>query len=99
MAKKLSFGNKPRPANADEWVEGSAARPTPPAPAPASVEAPAPAETPPARRTARAAKGGLKRLTIDLDKDLHTRIKIACTKRGTSMVEEISKVLEEKFPA
>ena len=94
MAKKLSFGNKPRPANADEWVEGGAARSKPPAPAPASPEAPAPAETPPARRPARA----LKRLTLDLDKDLHTRIKIACTKRGTSMVEEISRVLEEKFP-
>ena len=95
MAKKLSFGNKPRPANADEWVEGGAARSNPPAAAPKLPEAPAPAETAPARRPARA----LKRLTLDLDKDLHTRIKIACTKRGTSMVEEISKVLEEKFPA
>ena len=96
MGKKLSFGNKPRPASADEWVEGGAASSKTPTPASASApaEARAPAETAPARQPARA----LKRLTLDLDKDLHTRIKIACTKRGTSMVEEITKVLEEKFP-
>jgi hypothetical protein len=82
--KKLSFGSKPRPANADEWVEGNASsgREMPPAPGPATA--------PP--------KGELKRLTLDLDKGLHRRIKSACAVRGTTMVEEITKLLEREFP-
>jgi ParG len=40
-----------------------------------------------------------KRLTLDLDEDLHRRIKLACTVRGSTMVEEITKLLEKEFRA
>jgi hypothetical protein len=39
-----------------------------------------------------------KRLTLDLFDDLHRRIKVACSIRGTTMVEEITKLLEKEFP-
>lgn len=38
-----------------------------------------------------------KRLALDLSEDLHRRIKLACTARGSSMVEEITKLLEMEF--
>jgi hypothetical protein len=38
-----------------------------------------------------------KRLTLDLTDDLHRRIKVACSVRGTTMVEEITKLLEKEF--
>jgi hypothetical protein len=38
-----------------------------------------------------------KRLTLDLSDDLHRRIKVACSVRGTTMVEEITKLLEKEF--
>ena len=38
-----------------------------------------------------------KRLTLDLSDDLHRRIKLACTVRGSTMVEEITKLLEKEF--
>jgi hypothetical protein len=40
-----------------------------------------------------------KRLTLDLNEDLHRRIKLACTIRGSTMVEEITKLLEKEFPS
>lgn len=43
--------------------------------------------------------GIIERLTLDLNEDLHRRIKLACTIRGSTMVEEITKLLEKKFPA
>jgi hypothetical protein len=42
--------------------------------------------------------GIIKRLTLDLNEDLHRCIKLACTIRGSTMVEEIIKLLEKKFP-
>jgi ParG len=38
-----------------------------------------------------------KRLTLDLSEDLHRRVKLACTIRGSTMVEEITKLLEKEF--
>jgi macrodomain Ter protein organizer (MatP/YcbG family) len=38
-----------------------------------------------------------KRLTLDLDEDLHRRIKVACSLRGTTIVEEITKLLKKEF--
>jgi len=81
--KKLSFASKPRPGNADEWVAS---------------------RTPPTKEISQtpfltAKTGIIKRLTLDLNEDLHRRIKIACTIRGSTMVEEITKLLEKKFPA
>lgn len=40
----------------------------------------------------------LKRLTIDIPKSLHGRIKSQCALRGTKMVEEIRLLLEEAYP-
>lgn len=40
-----------------------------------------------------------KRLTIDVPLDLHTRIKIACAKRGLNMADEARRLLEQEFPA
>jgi hypothetical protein len=40
-----------------------------------------------------------KRLTLDLDEGLHRRIKLACAIRGSTMVEEITKLLEKEFTA
>lgn len=41
----------------------------------------------------------LKRLTLDIPADLHTRIKASCAKRGVAMVDEIRSLLEAHFPA
>ena len=82
-AKKHSFPSKPRPANADEWVSSQT---------PATKEI---SQTPlPPAKT-----GIIKRLTLDLNEDLHRRIKLACTIRGSTMVEEITKLLEKEFSA
>lgn len=39
-----------------------------------------------------------KRLTLDIPARLHARIKATCALRGVKMVEEITMLLEEKFP-
>jgi ParG len=39
-----------------------------------------------------------KRLTLNLDEDLHRRIKVACGICGSTMVEEITKLLKKEFP-
>jgi hypothetical protein len=39
-----------------------------------------------------------KRLTIDVPKKLHARIKSQCAMRGENMAEEIRKLLEKHFP-
>lgn len=39
--------------------------------------------------TSSAAAGKLKRLTIDLDPELHARFKARCAMRGTKMVAEV----------
>ena len=53
----------------------------------------------PATKEVQSAKTSVtKRLTLDLDEDLHRRIKLACTIRGSTMVEEITKLLEKEFP-
>jgi hypothetical protein len=40
----------------------------------------------------------LKRLTIDIRRSLHARIKSQCALRGTKMVEEIRLLLERAYP-
>lgn len=39
------------------------------------------------------------RLTVDLPKSLHSRVKAACAMRGTPIREEIIRLLEGEFPA
>jgi hypothetical protein len=41
----------------------------------------------------------IKRLTLDIPASLHARIKASCAMRGTKMVEEITVLLEERFPS
>lgn len=40
-----------------------------------------------------------KRLTLDLDADLHRRMKVVCAKEGIQMAEEIRRLLAKRFPA
>lgn len=39
-----------------------------------------------------------KRLTFDIDAELHQRIRVACARQGVVMADEIRKFLEERFP-
>lgn len=43
-------------------------------------------------------KGETVRLTIDVTKDLHRRIKIACAVKGVRMADEVRLILEANFP-
>ena len=55
-------------------------------------------QTPATKEVVQPAKAVVtKRLTLDLDEDLHRRIKVACSLRGTTMVEEITKLLKKEF--
>lgn len=64
-------------------------------PAPAIAASPAPSAT--LVQAAPAADVKLKRLTLDIPPELHTRIKMACAKRGTKMVEEIKALLDAHY--
>jgi hypothetical protein len=61
-------------------------------------KAPAPAPDPESWVERRTEVEPLKRLTIDIPKSLHARIKSQCALRGTKMVEEIRLMLEEAYP-
>ena len=43
--------------------------------------------------------GAMKRLTIDVTDDLHSRIKIECTKQKAKMADKLREILEKEFPA
>jgi hypothetical protein len=64
----------------------------------AQPKAPAPPPDPDGWVERRGDAEPLKRLTIDIPKSLHARIKSQCALRGTKMVEEIRLLLEEAFP-
>lgn len=40
-----------------------------------------------------------KRVTFDLEKNLHQRIKLDCARRDVKMSDEIRQLLEERWPA
>jgi hypothetical protein len=40
----------------------------------------------------------MKRLTIDVTLDLHTRIKIECTRRGLKIADVVRDLLDREFP-
>lgn len=48
------------------------------------------AEKPPPER--------MKRLTIDVTESLHSRIKVACARRGNKIADELRALLETHFP-
>lgn len=47
----------------------------------------------------RAADEPMKRLTIDVPRSLHARIKSQCALQGTKMADELRGLLEKAFPA
>jgi ParG len=40
----------------------------------------------------------MKRLTIDVSVDLHTRLKLECTRRGLKIADVLRDLLEREFP-
>jgi hypothetical protein len=42
--------------------------------------------------------GPMKRFTIDVPVELHTRVKIACAQRGAKMADTLRELLEREFP-
>ena len=44
------------------------------------------------------APGKKKRLTFAIPQELHARMKVACARRGTSMVGELEALLEKHYP-
>ena len=47
---------------------------------------------------AAAGPASMKRLTIDVPEDLHTRIKVQCAQKGVKMADVIRSLLAEHFP-
>lgn len=43
-------------------------------------------------------EAAMKRLTIDLPADLHTRVKIGCAAQGVTMMDVVRDMLAERFP-
>lgn len=41
----------------------------------------------------------MKRFTIDVPLELHSRVKMACAQRGKIMADEVRRLLEAEFPA
>lgn len=50
---------------------------------------------PPAELRAERPTGKMARLTIDLPADLHARFKAACAIKGTKMINEVTRFIEE----
>jgi predicted DNA binding CopG/RHH family protein len=102
MTKKVTFGAKPRgnqnlPPSADEWV--SAGQESGPKEANAKE-----ANTQDSLKAGTAGTGtngeeeeSMKRLTIDIPKNLHTQIKTQCAARGVKMADEIRELLTKHF--
>lgn len=80
---KTPFRMPPRAATPeaklDQWVEGGEGAATSPESAPR-----------PDRST-----GKMARLTIDLPSELHAKFKSACALRGTRMIDEVRRFIED----
>jgi hypothetical protein len=85
MTKKVAFGPKPTPPAAARTPDEWVSNRPASEPEPV-VGAPA------------TAADKMKRLTIDVTADLHTRIKVTCTLRGKKIADEIRDLLEQHFP-
>jgi hypothetical protein len=84
MNKTVAFNMPVRPETADDWI-GKGVEPHLKPAASEPDAAPEPV--------------AMKRLTIDVPVDLHSRIKIACAQRAKIMADEIRRLLEAEFPA
>ena len=97
MSKKVSFKpiSSTPPASAEQWIarggesEGRVVQMAPPAAETAEPQAEAPKDVP--RR--------MVRFTLDVDAELHQRIKVACAMRGEKMSDVLRKVFEKEFPS
>lgn len=110
MAKKVILGPKPqpnRPANADEWVNGSSPSGDPTSHGVAH-ENTSVSETTTGTAHGTVSSMGLetapdsptmKRLTIDVPESLHAQIKSRCALKGVKMADEIRGLLETHFLA
>lgn len=59
---------------------------------------PEPASPDPEEWVRRRREGRFKRLTFVIPAELHTRMKLACVRRGTSMASELEALLEKAYP-
>jgi hypothetical protein len=96
--KKISMQPKPQsvaPATADEWVSGATVNDT-------TETATAVEDTPPSMPVTTSIQienvVRLKRLTLDIPEELHSRIKSQCALRSVKMVDAIRQILEDSFP-
>ncbi|MBB3938044.1 hypothetical protein [Aureimonas phyllosphaerae] len=97
MSKKVAFSriSSTPPATADEWIaqgaesEGRALHVVPDTPKADEPQAEAAKEAP--RK--------MVRFTLDVDAELHQRIKVACAMRGEKMSDVLRRVFEKEFPA
>jgi hypothetical protein len=86
MNKTVSFKMPaPKPVAADAWVDQGVEPHLKRAAIEGVAVAPAPVV--------------MKRFTIDVPVELHSRIKMACAQRGNVMADEIRRLLEAEFPA
>ena len=56
------------------------------------------------RRQTAAGRAGVspratKRLNVDVSRDLHARLKMACARQGIAMSAAVTQLLEQQFPA
>ncbi len=51
-----------------------------------------------AAEAAPAPAGPMKRLTIDVSEDLHTRLKVGCAQRKQKIADVLRELLEREFP-
>jgi len=49
------------------------------------------------RSAGAAAAAPMKRLSIDIPAELHTRIKVSCARRGLKIADEVRALLEREF--
>ena len=92
--KKVTLKPKPQTASRDEWVNaGAKVESAEISPPPASL----PGDSTSQREADNTATVPMKRLTIDIPSDLHTRVKMQCAARGRKMADEIRVLLEERF--
>ena len=97
MSKKVAFGriSSTPPASADQWIaqgaesEGRALHVVTDG---SKIDAPQ-------TEAAKEAPRKMVRFTLDVDAELHQRIKVACAMRGEKMSEVLRRVFEKEFPS
>jgi hypothetical protein len=95
--KKTTIPPKPNAAQQiaqlDQFVTGAAPEPKPIAPEPSEIIPP----TAPEEATIETEKAKIKRLTLDINEDLHKAIKMKSVSLGVPMVDMLRKLLETNY--